>query len=191
MTRHLFAALAAAFSMVVGHAVSAAASDAPIGHLRLVDRLDRPIDGYCLDVLGVGSRLRTDLPLFAHNCKTGLTPDSAVRLAEDGRIVFHALDLCVTAFGVNRDALPGSPVLLRGCAEAAPFFDAGRFQRFERDGAGRMRLNGGSLCLAVGRDAATTFSAADRWRPLTVEDCAAAPPALSVWEFNTGPFPRP
>ncbi|MEM6987664.1 MAG: hypothetical protein AAF499_14125, partial [Pseudomonadota bacterium] len=42
-------------------------------HVRLIDRLDRPDDGYCLDILGTPSSLRVDLPLFAHNCKGGPT----------------------------------------------------------------------------------------------------------------------
>ena len=37
-------------------------------HLRLLDRLDRPEDGYCIDILGTPGNLRIDVPLFAHNC---------------------------------------------------------------------------------------------------------------------------
>ena len=43
--------------------------------LRLLDRLDRPQDGYCVDVLGVGLEARTDLPLFVHNCSSERYPD--------------------------------------------------------------------------------------------------------------------
>ena len=41
-------------------------------HLRLLDRLDRPEDGYCVDILGTPGNLRIDVPLFAHNCKPRL-----------------------------------------------------------------------------------------------------------------------
>ena len=57
-----------------------------LGHLRLKDRLDRATDGYCLDILGVGQSLRVDVPMFAHNCKPRLTPDSKVRIRCNGRI---------------------------------------------------------------------------------------------------------
>ena len=34
------------------------------GHLRLVDNLDRPEDGYCLDILGSGQYIRFDMPFW-------------------------------------------------------------------------------------------------------------------------------
>ena len=45
------------------------AANQELVHVRLIDRLDRPDDGYCLDILGTGDTLRLDLPLFSHNCK--------------------------------------------------------------------------------------------------------------------------
>ena len=51
-----------------------------MGHLRLVDKLDRPQDGYCLDIMGSGDHIRPDLPMTVHNCKPGLYADEAVRL---------------------------------------------------------------------------------------------------------------
>ena len=57
-------------------------------HLRLVNRLDRPEDGYCLDILGTPNNMRINLPLFAHNCKSTLTPDSAVIFNSSGQIKF-------------------------------------------------------------------------------------------------------
>jgi hypothetical protein len=36
-------------------------------HVRLIDQLDWPNDGYCLDILGANATLRVDLPLFIHN----------------------------------------------------------------------------------------------------------------------------
>ena len=157
------------------------------GHLRLIDRLDRPSDGYCLDILGVGTNLRVDVPIFAHNCKPALTPDSAVTLTQDGTIRFPAVDLCVTASGVNGRALPGAAIILRPCGGNAAFFESGPLQRFDFHTDGRVQLKGSDLCLAVGDVSATTYSVRDRWRVLSVEDCDSTPPALSRWEFDPDP----
>ena len=167
------------------------AQDRPIGHLRLKDRLDRPVDGYCLDILGVGQAMRLELPIFAHNCKGGLTPDSAVMLRDDGKLVFPAVNLCMTAAGVNGKALAGVSILLRPCGHRAPFFESGPLQAFDFENDGRVQLRGSDLCLAVGATSAVTYSAEDRWRTLTVEECAQVPANLARWEFNTGPFPSP
>lgn len=43
------------------------ATERPAGHLRLVDKLDRPQDGYCLDIMGSGDHIRPDLPMTVHN----------------------------------------------------------------------------------------------------------------------------
>ena len=91
-------------------------------HLRLLDRLDRPEDGYCVDILGAPGNLRTDVPLFAHNCKLSLTVDSAVVFTDDGLIKFPAVNRCLTVAGVNSSALPGASILLRKCNETLPFF---------------------------------------------------------------------
>ena len=88
-------------------------------HLRLLDRLDRPADGYCVDVLGTPRNMRVDVPLFAHNCKTSLTGDSAVVFTSDGLIRFPAVDRCITVAGVNSVALPGASILLRTCSTYA------------------------------------------------------------------------
>ena len=176
---HLSANSASAQS--TGHAQSAVA--AKLFHLRLVDRLDRPRDSYCVDVLGTPGSLRPDLPLFAHNCKPRLTDDSAVALDSEGRIRFVALNLCITVAGVNSRALPGTAVLLRKCDEATPFLEAAQLQRFSHHKDERLELAGSGLCLAVGGRSATTYSPADRWRPLFVDSCQAAKPARSRWEF--------
>ncbi|MEM9360212.1 MAG: RICIN domain-containing protein [Pseudomonadota bacterium] len=159
------------------------------GHLRLKDRLDRPVDGYCLDILGVGQALRLEVPVFAHNCKGGLTNDSAVELRKDGKIAFPAVDLCITAAGVNGRALPGAAILLRPCGHRAPFFESGALQTFDFKDDGRVVLKGSNLCLAVGEVSATTYSSADVWRVLSVEDCSKTATRLARWEFNKGPFP--
>ena len=160
-----------------------------LGHLRLKDRLDRPSDGYCLDILGVGRSLRLDVPIFAHNCKPRLTPDSTVRLRADGRVDFPAVGLCMTAFGVNGRALPGSPIILRACGDRAPFFESGPLQAFALNDNGRIVLDGTNLCLAVGAKSGVTYSDDDRWRVLSVQLCADTSAKYQTWEFNTGPFP--
>ena len=169
---------------------AALAEDEPqAGHFRLIDRLDRPDDGYCLDVLGVGELMRLEVPIFAHNCKPGLTPDSAVDLTDEGRIRFTALNLCITAAGVNGRALPGVSIILRPCGHEAPFFESSALQAFDIADDGKVMLKGSNLCLAAGSISATTYSARDRWRILTVEDCGAVPTELARWEFV--PLSRP
>jgi len=152
-------------------------------HLRLLDRLDRPQDGYCIDVLGTPGNLRVDLPLFAHNCKGRLTSDSAVVFDAKGRIIFPAVNGCVTVAGVNSAALPGASVLLRECGEASAFFEATKLQRFTLGDDGKLELRGSGLCLAVGAQSTTTYSSADRWRALFVDDCRSIATSRARWEF--------
>ena len=177
-----------ALSFILGSNVAAAASPTTAAHLRLLDRLDRPEDGYCVDILGTGQTLRIDLPLFAHNCKPGLTNDSAVVFTSDGLIRFPAVDRCITVAGVNSAALPGASILLRTCDESVPFFESSRLQRFTLRDDGRLALTGSELCLTVGSRSASTYSRSDRWRTLFVDDCATVEPARSRWEFVV---PRP
>ncbi len=173
------AVLVAIVLLLIVGAVRAADS----AHLRLIDTLDRPADGYCLDVPGTPGNLRTDLPLFVHNCKPRLTSDSAV-VYESGLIRFIELDLCVTVAGINSQALPGAAVLLRQCGENTAFMEAAKLQRFQLSKEGFLELDGSGLCLTVGPRSAATYSAADRWRPLFVDDCAAVEPGRVRWMFN-------
>ena len=154
-------------------------------HLRLIDRLDRPQDGYCIDIPGTPGNLRTDIPLFAHNCKVGLPPDAAVVFTREGYIRFPAPDKCVTIAGVNRGALPGAAAMLADCGTSSIFFNAANFQRFELKADGKLVLKDSNLCLAVGAVSAATYSSADRWRTLFVDDCDRADARLSRWEFIT------
>ncbi len=156
-------------------------------HLRLVDRLDRPSDGYCVDVLGVPGSMRPDLPLFVHNCKQGLTSDSAVTFGADGQIRFPALDLCITVAGVNSRALPGAALLLRGCGEASAFFETAQLQRFTHTKDGRLKLAETDLCLVAGATSGPTYSAADRWRAFFVDACSTTDPERARWEFVVPP----
>ena len=107
--RSLAPALSCALALSAGPALAQAAPpERPPGHLRLIDKLDRPDDGYCLDIMGSGDHIRPDLPMTAHNCKPGLYADEAVRLAPDGRLFFPAYQLCATVAGLNGRALAGT-----------------------------------------------------------------------------------
>lgn len=151
--------------------------------MRLQDRLDRPDDGYCFDILGTGNNLRVDLPLFVHNCKSFATPDSAVVYTGKSQLVFPVPNVCVTAFGVNNTVLPGSSVLLRRCDESAAFYETTGLQKFDHTKNGQLKLRGFDLCLAVGSESSSTYSPHDRWRVLSLETCATIVLSYSVWEL--------
>lgn len=167
------------FQVPISHSVAAS----QVFHVRLKDRLDRPVDGYCLDIVGTSASLQLDLPLFAHNCKRGATPDSAIQFTAAGELRFPAVEVCITAFGINRKALPGVPLLLRRCNSDTAFFNASQFQKFKHLANGQLRLHDHNLCLAVGEDSQPTFSAQDRWRVLTLEVCDLTKSVYSVWEM--------
>lgn len=153
------------------------------GHLRLAHDLDRPQDGYCLDVLGSGPHVRFDMPLSAHNCKPGLYADEAVVLEADGRIRFPAYNACVTAAGINQRALAGAALMPRVCGEQTPFLDARPLQAFVHRPDGRIELAGSGLCMTVGPDSDSTFDASHRWRSLFLQRCEQAPLQYSQWRF--------
>jgi hypothetical protein len=153
------------------------------GHLRLINNLDRPEDGYCLDIVGSGQHLRFDLPLIAHNCKPGLYADEAVKIEQNGYIRFPAFDKCVTVAGLNSRALPGAALLPRECGENKPFLDAEDLQKFHHRKDGRLELIDAGLCLTVGKKSDSTFSPDHRWRPLFVESCETVEPERSRWKF--------
>jgi len=172
----------AAIALLLAAPVSQAADETPV-HVRLKDRLDRQDDGYCLDILGTARSLRLDLPLFAHNCKGGATPDSTVNFSNTGQLIFPAANVCVTAFGVNNTVLPGTSVLLRVCDEQTPFFETPDLQRFDHTDAGQLKLRGYDVCLAVGPDSSETYSPFDRWRVLSLESCTDIAAKYSAWEM--------
>lgn len=65
-------------------------------YLQLKDRLDRPTDGYCLDVVGSGQHIRLDMPLTAHNCKgPQVYADEVVEYRSDQSLYFPAYQGCV------------------------------------------------------------------------------------------------
>ncbi len=162
--------------------VSANLIAAELIHVRLKDRLDRPDDGYCLDILGTGSNLRLDMPLFAHNCKGGATPDSSIIYTNKAQLVFPQPNVCVTAFGVNNTVLPGTSILLRPCDQRTAFFDTTGLQKFDFLDNGQLTLRDSNLCLAVGNESSVTYSLNDRWRVLSLESCADTELSHSVWE---------
>ncbi|MDA8021617.1 MAG: hypothetical protein MPK05_01290 [Gammaproteobacteria bacterium] len=162
--------------------MSPAAADELV-QARLIDRLDRPHDGYCFDILGVGTDLVLDVPLFAHNCKPGLTADSALIYTAKGELFFPQPKVCVTAFGV-KTVLPGSAVMVEPCGRRAPFYRTSGLQKFDHLENGQLRLRGRDVCIAVGAESDGTYSTSDLWRVLSMEPCASVPLNLSAWEFS-------
>lgn len=157
------------------------------GYLKLEDGLDRPSDGYCLDVAGSGGWVDFTVPLNAHNCKGPyFYPDQAVRFDQSpGPIRFPAYGGCVTALGRDGRSLPMSALTLKPCAvdpdvRQTPFASEA-LQTFVQRSDGRIALNGTHLCLTVGAQSDVTFSLDHRWRPLFLDTCETADPHLSVW----------
>ncbi|TQV81832.1 ricin-type beta-trefoil lectin domain protein [Denitrobaculum tricleocarpae] len=157
-----------------------ALADQTSPQMRLLDDLDFPGEGYCIDVPGVGQTARTDLPLVMHNCLPERRSVDRIAEERDGRIYMPAYDACVTALGVW-SVLPGVPVMLRPCGTNESFLQADQFQKFERTANNQLRLTDSSLCLTAGPDADRTYSPTHRWRTLTMEDCAEVPLFLSAW----------
>lgn len=153
-------------------------------HMRLQDDLDRPLDGWCLDVVGSGPNIRFDMPLIGHNCKPGLFADEAVEFTEDGQIRFPAYPgYCVTVMGLNEYALPGAALMLKPCGERIPFLNAPKFQTFEHLENGMVRLKGSNLCITVGDVSERTFDPTHAWRTLFVDWCDECDPERSTWNF--------
>lgn len=148
-------------------------------YLRLADRLDRPADGYCLDIPGAGDWVQLRRPLVVHNCKgPARYPDELAEWTTGGKLRFPAYNLCVTAQGVFRRALPGSALLLHPCDD--PYEH--ELQLFLRRSDGKMALANSGLCWQVGAHSERTWEKTHRWRTLSLQPCEAAPPALSAWE---------
>jgi len=153
------------------------------GHLKLKNSLDRPVDGYCLDVVGSGRHIRFDMPLTAHNCKgPQLYQDEAV-IIEGSKIKFPAYGACATVAGINGRALPGAALVPRQCGERSPFMEAETLQRFTFHPDGRVELSGSGLCMTVSDQSDSTFEPTYRWRPLYMARCSEVDPSRSQWEF--------
>lgn len=154
------------------------------GHLKLIDPLDRPQDGYCLDVVGSGQYIRFDLPATAHNCKPGPYADEAVLLQPNGYIWFPAYNKCLTAAGINGRALPGAALVPRDCNERSPFLEAHALQLFKLRDDAYIELASSGLCLTVGKESDSTFEPTHRWRPLFLDSCDTVEPSRSRWHFT-------
>ena len=153
-------------------------------YLQLKDRLDRPSDGYCIDVAGSGNYIRFDVPLTAHNCK-GPQPyaDEVIEYRNDKSIYFPAYNGCVTVMGINDKALSGNALMLKGCGIEEPFLNAKNFQKFEFNTKGQLQLVGSHLCMSAGDESHTTYSLEHRWRSLLMLPCSAVEASRSVWQI--------
>jgi hypothetical protein len=153
-------------------------------YLQLKDRLDRPSDGYCLDVVGSGKHIRFDMPLTAHNCKgPQIYADEVVEYRSDKTLYFPSYDGCVTVMGLNDKALAGNALMLKACGVAQPFLNAKRFQKFEFNSKGQVQLVNSHLCLAAGTESHTTYSSEHKWRNLSMSPCSGTDLKRSVWKI--------
>lgn len=153
-------------------------------YLQLKDRLDRPDDGYCLDVVGSGRHIRLDMPLTAHNCKGPQAyADEVVQYRSDQSLYFPAYEGCVTVMGLNDKALAGNALMLKACGAEQPFLNAKNFQQFEFNSQEQLQLKGSHLCIAAGTESHTTYSPDHRWRSLLMLPCEEADLARSVWQL--------
>ena len=152
-------------------------------HMRLLNDLDRPQDGWCLDVVGSGNNIRFDMPLIAHNCKPGLYADEAVIFHQDKTIRFPAYSGCMTAMGLNEYALPHTSLMIKPCGQEIPFLNAKKFQSFVHLENNQVRLEGTELCVVVGDVSKPTFDKTHRWRSLFLEKCDQTDINRSAWLF--------
>lgn len=153
-------------------------------YVQLVVRLDRPEDGYCIDIQGVGRSVRLDRPLTAHNCKPGAAPDGVIDHRSDGSLYFPAYDVCVTAMGVGSTLLPGGVLMARPCSESGPFSSPAGHKHFAFTEEGFLQVTGTGLCVVVGSKSAHTLSRSDRWRSLYLAECGSAAPEYSRWQLS-------
>ncbi len=152
--------------------------------IKLIDKLDRPSDGYCLDVLGSGNYIRGDMPLNGHNCKPGLYADEAFVFRDDGTIYFPVYDLCVTIAGVNEYVLDYTSLVLQECKKDTPFISAVFMQEFEYTKDKKIKHKNSSKCLEMGVESSRTFSPEHTWRTLYMKECKDTDPKRSTWVFE-------
>ena len=153
-------------------------------HMRTIDDLDRPQDGWCLDAVGFGPHIRFDMPLIGHNCKPGLFADEAVQFTESGQIRFPAYNnACVTVMGLNHYALQGASLMLKACGQEIAFLNAPKFQHFEHLENGAVKLKGSNLCISMGDESKETFDPTHAWRTLYMERCDEIDHSRATWKF--------
>ncbi|MCG7500108.1 RICIN domain-containing protein [Vibrio sp. Of7-15] len=155
----------------------------PVGVIQLIDKLDRPKDGFCVDVIGYSPYERLDLPLIAHNCKKGLFKDQAMSVLDSGEIYLPAYNKCLTAIAPHTKALPGATIMARDCGEHSHFLETPQLQQFEWQLDGKINLHGSNLCLAAGERSDQTSSPSHRWRTLSLQHCKSSEPELLRWQF--------
>ena len=156
-----------------------------VGNIKLKSNLDRPSDGFCIDVIGFSPYERLDLPLIAHNCKSGLYNDQAMSVLNNGQIYLPAYDKCVTAIAPHTRALPGSSLMARDCGEHSNFLQAAPLQLFNWLN-GRITLRNSDLCITAGERSDQTPSSLHRWRALTLQICNNTPSERIEWHFVAG-----
>lgn len=154
----------------------------PTGHLQLIDHLDHK-EGYCLDIIGSGNYVRSDLPLTAHSCKPSIYHDEHVALGGNGELYLPGVQLCVTALALNANPLPNSPLMALPCGQDSPFVKSRGMQTFSFIDRNQVQLTGTDLCLTAGDRSAATFEPSHSWRPLYLAECSSAPLPLSQWHF--------
>lgn len=154
-------------------------------NLKLTHLLDRD-DGYCIDVVGSGNRIRFDMPLITHNCKGSQYADEAVIHRNDGTLYFPAYKACVTVMGLNNHALPYNGLMLKTCNVDQGFLKSTKFQKFSINKDQQFQLDNTNLCLTAGDLSKETYSDAHRWRSLYMQDCAIADKKLSQWHLVKG-----
>lgn len=152
--------------------------------IKLIDPLDRQIDGYCLDVAGSGNYIRTDLPLIGHNCKPGLYADEAFVFRKDGTIYFPATNLCATISGVNEYVLDYTSLMLQECNKDTPFQSAKFMQKFEYTKDKKIKHKNSNKCLEMGKESSVTYSPSHTWRTLYMKECSKTDIKRSTWYFN-------
>jgi len=153
--------------------------------IKLVDNLDRPLDGYCIDILGSGNYLRPDMPVIGHNCKPGLYADEAFILKKDGTIYAPAVDKCITIAGVNDYVLDYTSLVLQECKRNSPFINAVFMQEFEYTKNKQIKHKNSNKCLEMGEESSQTFSPDHRWRTLYVKECTRTNIKRSSWYLNS------
>lgn len=151
-------------------------------YLRLLDKLDRPNDGYCFDVQGVVGHFRADKPLVAHNCKHGAAPDGLVEFL-DNKLFFSTFGACVTAMGAGETVLPGTSLMLKACKEQGLFASPAMQKSFSFNDKQQLELSDTDMCVVVGDRSAHTLSRRDRWRTLFLNDCDKSKLKYSQWQF--------
>lgn len=173
--------------LILIYSITLFANEDSIFYLKLKDNLDRPEDGYCLDITGNGQYVRFDMPLNGHNCKIDnnyVYPDETVQFRKDGTIYFPTYDLCATVMGLNDNALEFNALMPKPCYKNTPFLNAQNFQYFYFNDNDQIQLKNSELCITVGNTSKTTYSEKHKWRSLYMQNCKEAKISHSAWYLD-------